>query len=127
MELHAQFACSMPRELMKRGVKWRDRAIYSEAILYCPREPDRWRDPSQRVAVLDARPRSSEQHRLDAIAATGALLAHEDGWMFPAHVWGRWNPSKQEVLDKRAAEAERVRKHRERKKAYGGKYGRTYA
>jgi hypothetical protein len=35
MELHAQFACSMPRELMKRGVKWQDRAIYSEAILYC--------------------------------------------------------------------------------------------
>jgi hypothetical protein len=35
MELHAQLACALPRELTKKGVNWQQRAVYMEAVLYC--------------------------------------------------------------------------------------------
>ncbi|MGB8858911.1 MAG: hypothetical protein WCC60_06630 [Ilumatobacteraceae bacterium] len=118
MALFAQFDVAMPRELMKRGVKWQDRAVYSEAILYCRENlTDGVIHRNELPCWMPDLPVKQRTARLDAIATTGALLAHTDGWTFPPHVWGRWNPSKQEVVDKRAAEAERLRKHRERKKA----------
>lgn len=117
MELHAQIACGLPFELMKRGVPWQERAVYVEAVLFCR---ERLTDGIIHRALLpmwmpDMSPKARAA-RLDALVNTGALLEHEDGWQFPPHVWSRWNPSKAEVDEKRRQEAERKAEYRERRR-----------
>lgn len=121
MELHAQIACAMPRELARKGIGWADRAVYTEAIYYgrenltdgviARAELKFWMpDMSTREKV----------RRLDALTSASALLTHPEGWQFPDHVWRKWGKTRAEVEKKRAEEAERLREYRERKKAGQG-------
>jgi hypothetical protein len=117
MELHAQIACAMPRELARKGIPWQERAVYIEAVLYCREnltdglisrgELPFW--------MADMSPKARAV-RLDALVACGALLAHEVGWRFPDHVWRKWNPTKAQVDEKRAEEAQRKADYRNRKR-----------
>lgn len=108
MTLYAQIDLALPRELGSRGITWQQRAVYIEAVLYA-RENLRdgvilrnelpfW------MPDLAAKTRASA---LDAMRDRGALIDHPDGWMFPAKVWQKWNPSKADVEAQRAAAAER--------------------
>ena len=118
MELHAQIACNMPRELAKRGATWQDRAVYCEAILYCREnltdglisrgELPFW--------MPDMAPRTRAQ-RLDSLTTSGLLVLVDEGWRFPEHVWRKWNPTKAEVDAKRAEDAARKAEWRARKRA----------
>jgi hypothetical protein len=117
MELHAQIACAMPRELARKGISWQDRAVYTEAIYYgrenltdgviARGELGFWMPD---MAVKE------RTRRLNALRDNGALLDHPAGWQFPDHVWRKWGKLKAEVEAKRAVEAERIRKFRARQR-----------
>ena len=117
MELHAQIACAMPRELAAKGIGWQDRAVYTEAIYYgrenltdgvIARASLKFWMPDMGVA--------EKTRRLDALRAARALEHHDEGWQFPEHVWRKWGKTRAEVEQKRAEEAQRVREYRERRR-----------
>lgn len=92
MELHAQIACSMPRDPRMIAAGWQARAVYTEAILYCRENLtdgviDRLAMP---FWMPDMNPRTRVKH-LDRLVELGALDPCEQGWKFPDHVWRRWN------------------------------------
>lgn len=102
MELHAQIACSMPRELTKRGVKWQARAVYTEAVLYCRENlTDAIIHRNALGYWMPDMPVKQRAALLDALVATGALLAHDEGWAFPEHVWRAIAPGRREFNRRR--------------------------
>jgi hypothetical protein len=118
MELHAQVACSMPRELAKRGATWQTRAVYSEAILYCRENlTDGHISRGELPFWMPDMPAKTRAKHLDKLVDTGALLPDGKGWRFPDHVWRKWNPTKAEVDAKRTEEAARKADWRSRRKA----------
>lgn len=66
--------------------------------------------PEHMVTMLGAKKRDAEQ-----LVTAGLWEKVAIGYQF--HEWSTWQPSRQEVLDKRAEEAERKRKWREKRAA----------
>lgn len=117
MELHAQIACAMPRELARKGIGWQERAVYTEAIYYGRENlSDGLIARSELGFWMPDMAIKERTRRLNTLRDKGALLDHPEGWQFPDHVWRKWGKTRAEVEAKRAAEAERVREYRERKR-----------
>ena len=68
------------------------------------------RVPEHMVTMLGAKKRDAEQ-----LVTTGLWVKVEGGYQF--HEWKQWQPSREEVHAKRAEEAERKRKWREKRAA----------
>lgn len=116
MELHAQIACAMPRELAGKGIGWRDRAVYTEAIYYGRENlTDGLIARAELGFWMPDMPIRERVKRLEALADAGALQRVVNGWTFPDHVWRKWGSTRAQVEDKRRAEAERVAAYRAKK------------
>jgi hypothetical protein len=115
MELHAQIACNLPLELMKKGVGWQDRAVYVEACLFCRKELTDGILHRELLAMWmpDMSPKDKAK-RLDRMRQQGALIEHGDGWAFPLAVWAKWGIMRADVDAKREAEAKRKSDYRAR-------------
>src|SRR4051794_15864790 len=117
MELHAQIACAMPRELARKGIGWQDRAVYTEGIYYGRENlTDGVITRSELGYWMPEMAVKERTRRLNAIRDAGALLDHPAGWQYPEHVWKKWGKLRSEVEAKRDAEAQRLRAYRERQR-----------
>jgi hypothetical protein len=117
MELHAQIACAMPRELARKGIGWQARAVYAEAVLYCRENlTDGVISRGELPFWMADMPVKLRSRYLIDMVTLGALLPHDEGWRFPDHVWRKWNPTKAQVDEKRAEEAQRKADYRNRKR-----------
>lgn len=115
MAIYGQMSCDMPMELLKKGVGWQDRAVYSEAILFCRKELtdgiiDRVLLPMWMIDM----PVDERAERLDRMVSLRALRKHKRGWRFPPHVWAEWGVMRADVEAKRAAEAQRKADYRKK-------------
>lgn len=121
MELHAQIACAMPRELAKKGLAWQDRAVYTEAIYYGRENLTDGKIERTTLAFwMPDMPVKERTRRLDAMRDLGALLDHPEGWQFPEHVWRKWGKMRAEVEVHREAEAQRKADYRNRRRNESG-------
>jgi hypothetical protein len=115
--IYANISCDMPRDPRMIRAGWQARAVYTEAVLYCRENlTDGIIDRVALVYWMPDMPIKLRVKLLDHLASVGALEAHELGWKWPDKVWQAWNPSKQEVADKREAEAKRKADYRAKKK-----------
>jgi hypothetical protein len=107
MELHAQIACAMPRELARKGIGWQDRAVYTEAIYYGRENlTDGVISRGDLPFWMADMPVRERTRRLDALRDNGALLPHPNGWCVPEHVWRKWGKTRSEVESIREARTE---------------------
>jgi hypothetical protein len=107
----------MPRELARKGIGWQARAVYTEAILYCRENlTDGIITRGELPFWMADMPVKLRSRYLADMVALGALLPHDQGWQFPDHVWRKWNPTKAQVDEKRAEEAQRKAEWRDRKR-----------
>lgn len=120
MALFAQIDCSFPDrpDIAEAG----DLAelVYMRAVLRCRDNLTDGVIDRRVVSRWFAGIRGKSVTHLEKLVSVGLLNHHPDGWCIPIEVWTKWNPTKADVQEKRAAEAERVRAYREKK------YARTH-
>jgi hypothetical protein len=116
--IYAQLSCSMTRDPRMIAAGWQARAVYVEAILYCRENlTDGIIDRLAMPYWMPDMPVKARVKLLDRLVEVSALDACDQGWRFPEHVWGRWNPSKADVESKREAEAQRKADYRARRRS----------
>ena len=108
MALYAQFDVAMPRDrrMIKLGLL--GRGLYVEVVFYCRENLTDGRiDPLELAYVAPDVSIATKKRLLNRMVELGSMEHDGDGWRIPFDVWCRWNPTKQQVEDKRAAEAQR--------------------
>jgi hypothetical protein len=115
MALWSQWDVAWTRDPKMLEVGPMSRLVYHEAALYCRENLTDGVIDRRAVAAFGFDIPSKKRH-LDRLLEVGALEPHERGWQFPDRVWTRWNPLRNDVEDKRQAEADRKAAWREKKR-----------
>jgi hypothetical protein len=107
MELYAQIACAMPRELAGKGLGWQARAVYTEAVLYCR---ENLRDGrilrAELMFWMPDMPVAARVKHLAQLTASGALQSTHEGWQVPEKVWRKWGKMRADVEAEREMASE---------------------
>lgn len=116
--LYGQFACAMPRDTRMVAAGPLGRLVYMEASLYC--RENLTNGVIERAQLSFWTPDVTRQQKvklLDLLAELGALEIIDVGWRIPWRVWCEWNPTKEQVEEKRRQEAERKAEWRAKRTA----------
>lgn len=122
MELHAQLACRLPDKVEIIQVGPMAELVYYRCCLRCREYLTDGVIAREHISRWFAGISHASKH-LNRLSDAGLLEICEVGWRFPDRVWREWIPTRESVDAKRAAEAERIREYRQRKRAEREAYG----
>lgn len=117
MALYAQFDVGMPRDRRMILLGLLGRGLYIEVVMYCRENLTDGRIAAMELAHIAPDVSIATKKRLlNKMVALGSMECDGDEWWIPFDVWCRWNPTRAQVDEKRAAETQRKADYRAAKK-----------
>lgn len=114
--LHVSLSCQLPDKPQIIDAGDIAELVYYRAVMRCREYLTDGVIDRRIISRWFAGIRGKPATHLDRLVAVGLLEPHDQGWCIPLAVWTAWNPTAEQVAEKRQQEADRKAEYREKKR-----------